>query len=373
MTSPVHKPRPPGLRLIALALTLGLVVAFPTIGRAQISSDDLFLAPTEVPIDFYSATVLSPGGSIIYSADDVLAGSSLLSVRILPLLNPNPAGTPDGVYTPGDLAGISVGNYSSFFFRQPNADYFASNIASNMSTVNFASDGQYFVQLRVTDGMTEASRLFNVQVDDFFAEDPAAGAADKTGPTRRFAAPTTDLVIISDMDPNDNGAMANAMTQLPGAAKASTIDGVKQAIMDAFNANGMQKISVTLIGHGRPGSIKIGTERINNDTDGTITASDFQEYIDEFVSSIEFYSCSTGAGADGRAFLDDIAASLGAGRATAFDDTLTISKTYFDLTATGQRVRGVPEPAAFVLLALGGGGLLVASRWRRRGRPLQAA
>src|SRR5438876_4083624 len=68
-----------------------------------VSQDDLFLPPSLISEDFYDTHLLTfdSGTEVIqnYTSGDI--GGSLLGVRILPVLNPNPATTSsEGEYTP---------------------------------------------------------------------------------------------------------------------------------------------------------------------------------------------------------------------------------------------------------------------------------
>ena len=113
---------------------------------------------------------------------------------------------------------------------------------------------------------------------------------------------------------------------------------------------------MSLVGHGRPGSIRIGTERIDSDADGVMTAKQFQECIDPYVSAIEFWSCNTGEGVAGDKFLQDFADSIGL--ASGFTVATTASQTFRDTLAGGRRLGAsatavVPEPGALLLVLLG--------------------
>ena len=86
------------------------------------------------------------------------------------------------------------------------------------------------------------------------------------------------------------------MKQFPDAMKASTIALVIKEIKDYYDSHGKEKFEVLIIGHGRSGSIKIGTQRINNAADSNMTPADFQKAVDQYVSSIHFGNWSTAAG-----------------------------------------------------------------------------
>lgn len=353
-------------RIVVIAIFAILLGFSNTRSFAQfISSDDLFLAPTAVAEDFYDEVFLSTGGSHMFTGEDIASGFSLTGLRILPTLVANSL-TTEGEYSTSDLLGVNVGNYSSYFADQPNLDYFATEITSNSSFASFNDDGFYFVELTGSDGTNTASKIVNVQINDFLGEDPAAGVKDKVAVHREVGKPTSDLVIISDGDPKDNGFNTNAQALLPDAKKAKTLEEACQAVKDAYAANGNKKISLTMMGHGRSGSIKIGTERINDFSDGTMTAQAFQECIDPYVKEITFFSCNVGAGTDGQMFLQTFANSIG--KATGYDKTVTAGEKSFDLDAKAKAiVVTVPESGSgsLLIIALAAGGFLILP-FRRR-------
>lgn len=104
--------------------------------------------------------------------------------------------------------------------------------------------------------------------------------------------------------------------------------------------------------------IKIGTEYITNKNipDTHLAPADFQSMIDQWVDSIEFWSCYTIGDAT---FGMDIKNSIG--RVAGFSTTLTAAPPlffagYFDTGAGAKKaeVPEVPEPATIVLLLMGG-------------------
>lgn len=337
---------------VLLAPGVLMLLLSTTAWGGYIASDQLFQAPSDVPMIVYDGSFLinvpfsDSGGSVDFSISNVPGATELLGLSILPVLNPFP-NDPEGVYTPADLAAINLTNYDGYYAFQPNTDYFASEIVNNASTVSFNgnADGAYFVNLHTSNGSTTSNTFIRVEFGDFLGKDPAT---DPTGPERKVTLPATDLTIISDGDPNDNGYLTNAQKQLPNAVKAKTVQETVDAIKKYYDDHGQKKFEVTLIGHGRAGSIKIGTQRINNDTDtnGGMTPAEFQKAIDKYASSVHFFSCNTGSGEKGKQFLKDIFASIPI--ATAYDGYTTASQTYFDAGATARAVRGsdvVPEPS----------------------------
>jgi hypothetical protein len=350
-----------------LAATLWTANINQGIAAAFLDSDSLFLAPSLVPTAIYDPINISPGGSHVFSAADVPGATDLLGIRILPVLEPNP-NSAEGEYQAADLAGITVQNYSSFYAFEPNQDYFATTIEGDASTATFEESGSYYVQLHTSNGSTESDSYFRVQADDFLAEDPAAGVKDATGPERKITLPKTELTVISDGDPNDNGFLANAQNQLPDAVKAKTIQEAIDAIKKYYNDHGKKKFEVKLMGHGRSGSIKIGTERINNEAGGTMSVKDFQKAVDPYLNSIHFVSCSTAADAAGEQFLKDIKASIPI--VTAYDGPVTAARTYFNAGAGTKNKRGadVPDSGSVLLLLVIGASVLLWQKPRRMSR-----
>ncbi len=351
------------------AVALILFAWHPGQVRAQyIDGTDLFLSPTQVPEAFYNPLVLSAGSSFTFSASEVSGATKLDSIRILPLLAPNPV-TDQGQYTAIDLTKITAGNYSSYFAFQPNVDYRATLISGNDSTVTFGAAGSYFVQLTTSNGTSEKRTLIHAEVDDsFLGPNPNKDGSNKAGPERKIANPNTDLVIISN-DPKDNGALANAKKHYPNAPTANNIKDVCDAIQKYYKAHGNKKFSVTLIGHGNEGRIDMGNESITNDKSGTMTAADFQTCIDHYISRISFYSCKTFGGAKGDDFYNQMAKSLGQGNAGGWHDSITSTDSYFDANAGAKLgIGSVPEPSAVALLM--SCGLAIAGVQIRRSRAL---
>jgi len=338
---------------------------------APLSAAALFLSPTSVPTADYTVgrTFSSSSDSLHLtftpgSLPDLPFGSTLTGARILPLLNPNPA-TAEGDYSSTDLAAINVGNYATYFFRQPGtdstADYWA-DLESDALGIHFDVSGQYFLELDyMLGGVSASTGLYHVQVDDFFVGD----GTNEAGVERTMDGPTTDFNVVSTGDDTVDNA-ATELTNRLGAgrvARAGTLQQACDAIKKASKDAG-KKISVSLVGHGAPGSIQMGTESIG--ADGTMTATQFQECIDAYVSSIEFYSCETAQGDAGAQFLKDFAASIGS--ASGFNVWITATNTYWDISAGGRKITATaPEPATLVLL----GTTLLACAFRvRRVRPI---
>jgi hypothetical protein len=378
--------------VFAACLMAGLLGLQPSAGLATpVSDTDLFLPPSLIADDFYDTHLRNFGTatSVIqtYSSADI--GGSLLGVRMLPVLKPNPSpSSTEGEYTPSDLAAINASNFSQYFFRQPGSSYRA-DFTPGLITIDYRASGQYFVEIRAENNGVQFTRVFHDQIDDFFVGDPPKVPKDKAGVSRKIDIPVADLYLVSDQDPayDDKGALDTAAEVLRNAGKevkrVGSLQATKDAIEAAFKANGNKKVEVVLVGHGRglpKGSIKIGKERINNDTDSDMTPTDFQKMIDAWTHSLQFYSCNTG---QDKAFIDEFKASIGS--VTAFPDNVTWAAPsfyglfggYIDTGAGTKKTVEIPEPSAVVLLAVGLVVLLVRRRIAdasaRRFAPIKSA
>jgi hypothetical protein len=360
-----------------------LVSALSPIATADsVSPEDLFLPPSSIPDDFYTTHSFTFGSNTtvteFINATDI--GGSLVGVHILPILKPNPSPSrKEGEYTSADLAAINPSNFTTYFLQQPGTDYFV-DLTSNQIRIDYRAPGQYFVKVDAVGASGAFSQIFHDHVDDFFAEDPQHGATDKGGVSRAINDPSADLILVSDGDPNDTGFLWAAKKQLDWNGekytKVTSLADVKAAIQKASEAKG-RKISVVLIGHGfgpgnknPQGGIKIGTEYITNKklSDATeMSPADFQSMIDQWVNSIEFWSCYTIGDAT---FGMDIKNSIGS--VAGFSTTVSAAPPlffngYFDTGAgaTKGEVSDVPEPASIVLLLMGG---IVLAFHNQRGR-----
>src|SRR5262249_13667426 len=119
-----------------------------------------------------------------------------------------------------------------------------------------------------------------------------------------------------------------------------------------------RKIHVELDGHGYAGYISVGGgwKKGEGYYLDKSNVEKFQEAIDPYVSYITFQGCSTGADADGAAFLGVLAKSIGS--AGAWDLPVTVvDKSYFTIGINGKFVKDemspVPEPATLMLLSSG--------------------
>lgn len=301
------------------ALIVGNVLLFSVASdAANVSPDDLFLPPSLITNGFYDTHILTVGSGTnviqTYTSNDM--GGTLLSVRILPVLNPNPAPTSsEGEYTPDDLANINVTNYSEFFYLQPGTDYLA-DVTPETITVDYRASGQYFVEIRAATNGVQFTHIYLDQVDDFFVGEAEAF------PGRVYPRKDCNLYLVSQ-DPTDNGAMTNAYDTLQAAGKhpqwVTNITATVNAISNAFVLNNNYRVEVSLDAHGvapytnnnghvSGRGLAIGNQVVSTNAGSDMTPKDFQKKLDGWVHSIHFYSCEL---AQDTNFMYAIASSIG--------------------------------------------------------------
>jgi hypothetical protein len=348
------------VKLFVMLLTLAPISCW-----ANETATQLFLAPSLVPEAIYSPIVLAAPGSTTFNVSSVPGASVINDVSILPLLLANP-GDPGGFYTTSQLAAINLSNYSGFFSQSPTVDYTASNPGGLSDTVTFNKAGMYYVQLQTDAG----NDLFQVLVDTYQAGGPAP---QPTSAGEQIPAPPNDgTTIISAGDPDDPqhttdgnivpGAMVNAQHQLTNAQTATSVAQVIQDIKNEYAALGNKKFEVNLVGHGFPGGVDIGY----NDTIGdpgnpykpagrnAMTMAAFQAAIDPYVTSIHFYSCSTGFDGWGQSALNTLSGSIGL--ATAYTAPVWIGpdpNSFWADTQARLTTSVAPEPASVWMFLIG--------------------
>ena len=307
-----------------LPVMLASVLSGWSLQASPVSASNLFLSPTLVPTAFYTPILLNAGATYVFQSS--LLGADLSGVQVLPLLKPNPAAPVEGQYTLAELAAITFANSDTYFDRVAGTDYLA-DLDPTDAEVTFNGDGSYFVRLTDVNGN---SVLSYVQVDDQWIPDGAAPVGP-SGPERRIATPKADVNVVSKTEstPEKQKAVDNAAAALAAdgqtVVRADSVDAVVAAIKAAYDANGKKKVTVSLVGHGAPGRIKIGGERIG---DGfTISVADFQKKIDPYVSYIRVLACEAAQGAAGSKMLSDLAKSIGA--ASGYTVPVTVTPTYF--------------------------------------------
>jgi hypothetical protein len=395
------------LAIVVLGLSLAADLLPHPAAAGFESNDALFLAPSQVPEALYTDHQLSVATTVTnaptYTYTPSVVGGTILGVQILPLLVPNPASA-NGAYSPAALAGINISNYSSYFFAQPNVDYFA-NLTSGSAQVDYMLPGTYFVDVTATDngGKTTFSKIFEDDVNDLQGSIGSSPARDPAGAGRIVASPNADLNIVSNTasEPSGtNGYSSAAFQTLTAEGKnpvlANNVQSVINSIQAACRAKG-GPISVAVVGHGVPGAIQIGNTRITNTPRaGTndITPAQFQAAIDKIaagpnagaqcVKSIDFYSCNTGRNLPGNpagtTFLNALQASIPSARAfnqytTAFAPVIVYNRFTgrftqvpgrFDVGAGGALGSfAVPEASSMLLLGTAFGAVLLVCRCRR--------
>lgn len=171
-----------------------------------------------------------------------------------------------------------------------------------------------------------------------------------------------DIIIVGKEGNTSNDRLAQEATEAIGADKVvrvTTAEEAKQAIISLQQQLG-RKVKVVLAGHGEEGKIIFGDELDSSEYINKLDTK-WADDIQGLVSEIGIVSCSTGAGADGQAFLDMLKQRTGADSTWAYDQDIAtywylnpLYKNAFWIMDSGHLVFGVPEPATLSLLALGG-------------------
>lgn len=397
--------------IVCLLAGMGFVFTPVPAIASLISSADLFLAPSSVPEGSYAFHELSgldgsSGLTQTYTSSD-MGGATITGVQILPLLVAN-AGTVQGNYSAADLAAINSGNFSQYFFVQPNQDYYA-DLTAGVLSVEYYAAGTYFVKVTAEQNGVTFSSIFEDDVADSLGGLPGQ-PRDRTLPGRVIATPTADLSIVSNpaSEPagtngiNGIGYSGAGFLTLQQAGQnpqlANSVQSVINQIQAACQAKG-GPISVTLVGHGASGAVQIGNTRITNTpraNSNDVTPAQFQAAIDtiaqgpnagaQCVNKIAFYSCNVNTNTPGKTqgsdFMNVMQASIPDTQAfnqyttasapyTVFNrrtGQVVVSRTgFFDVGAGGvlggieDLVQEIPEPSG-ILLIVTSLGILIALR-----------
>lgn len=368
---------PGALRFVASILgTLSFALGA---AASPIPPDDMFFPPLELVADVYPSQPLSGDGittpwEAVWTVADIAVVDpgrydyAITGVQILPVLVPNPS-TTEGEYTDSDLAAIDVTNYPSWYFMVAGIDVFdtsidyAADLTAGVLTASFTGPSLYAVRVNSVSRpsplapLEARSHVFSEFVNDFFAED---GAPDPHGPKRKVSdVGQKDLNVVSTNDPNDNGAMVIARATLNKLGKPVATASTIQEAIDKIRAKSDElgrPISVTLFGHGRSGSVKIGTQRINKANDSVMTPADFGAAVRGKVASVTTFGCKTGEGAAGQAYLQNLANGANV-QCSAWPVTLTcagnkrifginVRDGYFNIDAKGKKASEDPPPVA---------------------------
>lgn len=299
----------------------------------------------------------------VWTPADILARDpgrvdiSITGAEVLPVLVANP-GSADGSYTTAQIAAINVGNYPTWYKQRPGTDItnsatdYAADLTGSTLTIQYKAPALYAVKVETLSRaaplatLEARSYVYSEFVNTGFLQD---GTPDAAGTNREVDIGDADIYVISNPTPADpvlTAAKANLIAAGKTVCDAADIAAAKKCICDASKAAG-KKLRVNMVGHGRPGSIKIGSERINDDTDGVETPAAFQKDIDDCTSRIDFTSCSTADGKEGDKFLQDFANSIGIASGWTVPITvegavkilgITIFPGYFDVEATASKM-----------------------------------
>ncbi|HEY2955836.1 MAG TPA: DUF4347 domain-containing protein [Candidatus Eisenbacteria bacterium] len=129
------------------------------------------------------------------------------------------------------------------------------------------------------------------------------------------------------------GAIAAVQAAVGNAGKRKALDNARQvlgkagftivninsvqdliaAVLAAYAANGNNPIHLVIVGHGRPGSVKVGEDRLNHDTEaGQAAQTKFVGAVRGLLQNLVLVSCNTAQGTAGQGFVEKLSGDLGA-------------------------------------------------------------
>jgi len=165
----------------------------------------------------------------------------------------------------------------------------------------------------------------------------------------RIAAPSADLICISS-SAADNGFLVDARAAIPAGVAAGSVNDVITAINNKYKANGNKPFSLAVIDHGRSALQSMGDGNITvvggyiayNDPPSANDLKNFLVACTRAVTSCTFYGCNVASGADGPAFLQELATG-GAMQMTAYTGSVYCnSHGKWSASDNGNTVRKTP-------------------------------
>lgn len=347
-------------RVVHAILSIHVATAAGIASAAPLSDFDLYFDPYTMAPGFYPVHNVPLGGSLVFSSSP---GRTIIGANILPLLEDNDYG-PYGSYT------FSQADYAF----QPNqlGGYFA-DLTNGTLTATFDADSPYHVRVNYSDGSSEIHTVFVSGGVGGGPGDPFSGQdqANVASPWKRVPAKQADLYVISTRDQNDAFIKAAemlldpmGMAGMPGSnvGRAANMDDLLAQVMRRKAELGGRKIKLAVIGHGFPGSIRLGhgpnAVRINNTGNpNTISGTAFGNLIKDCVDMVNLFGCDTGGQAAGGTLLQDIT-NTGV-MAQAYTSTVGLTNRDWFAYTWGTKV---PGPGSLALLVLAG---ITATRRKR--------
>lgn len=310
------------VKIIGLCLMVGLlaIVGVNPGGMAiadPLTPEQMYLDPASVTPDYYDYDYKPAGYT--HSFSDVA------SLRILPPL-------------------VEGGN--EYYFT-PWVDYTA-DITGTTGSVTFITPGPYFVLATYTNSTSE---LFDFGIEfDVFSN---GGTAHKTYNWHRIPTPNPNVVAV------DPDLVRSEPRHDPGTVVVSPTSW--QALTDYLK--GLSNAHVELGGHGSPGSFYYRGSRVLYDC--TEETNNWLRSMQGHVRKLTFMSCSTGAGEEGRAFLQKVANYLS--ESGGYTNAVGGNGKDWFINGDGKLVTFVvPEPSAVCLVVCGSPvvGFVIRKRWR---------
>ena len=226
----------------------------------------------DVPVDWYPwEHVLPNRPKVIESGENAIA-----SLKIIPpqLLNE------DEMYVCGEDYWVSLS---------------PEGLPAKMAVLEFARPGSYFLEVIYEDGTVERKIII---VDERCIQDIGENGFCFGGVFHEFPCGEPDIAVVSD-------PLGFEHSWGETGVKCKDLKAAAKAICDAAKEKG-GPVSVVLNGHGGPGYIRIGTDKLNSET-----VQDFIDAIKGKVSELTLLSCSTARGEEGEALLNKLSEELG--------------------------------------------------------------
>lgn len=233
--------------------------------------DDIGFNGEDVPVDMYPVEHIFPNQArIIENSDNFITNISVIPPQLI---------------DEGD-AYICGEDYRVLLS--------AEGFPAKMVVLEFTRSGPYFVELVYESGMIERRTYL---VDERFLPKIRETASCSSGVYHEFPCQAPDIAVVSD-------PLGFEHSWGEEGAKARNLKAAADSICAAAQAKG-GPVEVVIDGHGGPGFITIGTERLNCET-----AEEFIKAVKGKISELTLLSCGTASGAEGEALICKLRDSL---------------------------------------------------------------